>query len=445
MGISNNTLANNIIVQGLGSPDKDEVVYEGTNGYNTMTYLFDKLTKASGGSKQIQNFKWTNFTMGTIQVTSACTAAATLSGVNLIVTVADASNFRVNDVVADNNMVMGIVVSTTATTITLAPTSVAFVAATHFTSTMTAKVMGDASQKTASAGKSSLVYTPNSSDALITVVRAGNTQNGDDRVKTYPMKNGKAWYSSQDQFTLMDFGRTKEKLAAFSVQVENVNGGNTNMTAGLRWSIYNKGGTATIGAGAWTELNVQNHISAMVEKKAGGRGRRYLVAAGNRWIANFQANISKQYVLTAGTSSIFKELGATKGLNIWNYAFGGAELEIIPWAMLDDPYLWSGNNTTVPGMTGGKWSNSAWFLDMSDLPTIGGGTKPIVQQRHVGDKEIYTTYLNGLGTDISDEEIIAADGRDTIVSDVDSRSLQILSRFGWNMEGVGLGIMEPQS
>lgn len=118
MPISSNTLANNIIVQGLGKPNKEEVVYEGTNGYNTFTYLTEKLNKAAGGSKQIGNFKWTVYTQGTMQVTSACTAAATASGLDLVVNVADASNFRINDVVGDNSPILGIVKSTTPTTIT---------------------------------------------------------------------------------------------------------------------------------------------------------------------------------------------------------------------------------------------------------------------------------------------------------------------------------------
>ncbi|NBX51367.1 hypothetical protein EBT25_15935, partial [bacterium] len=125
------------------------MVYAQDYGYNVLTQLTSKLS-ASISSPQP---KVEISALGNLSVYSRVAAASTTptgyaTGEALQVTLDDASNFRVGDIIADNNMVQGIIVdkpSGGGNLIIVKRVSTTFATATHFLAGSMAKVLFDSS------------------------------------------------------------------------------------------------------------------------------------------------------------------------------------------------------------------------------------------------------------------------------------------------------------
>ena len=150
--ITNLPLSQSLLLKGLSLPNKMAMVYAQDYGYNVLTQLTSKLASSISTPQSKVEIS----SLGNLGVFSKIVANGTAVGSGaLFVAVVDSSKFRIGDIVADGNMVQGIVtnVDLSGNAIVVAPHSVSsFVAGTHFLAGQNAKRFFDAS-----ANRSSMV------------------------------------------------------------------------------------------------------------------------------------------------------------------------------------------------------------------------------------------------------------------------------------------------
>ncbi len=183
--ITNLPLSQSLLLKGLSLPNKMAMVYAQDYGYNVLTQLTSKLAS----SISTPQAKVEISSLGNLGVYSKIVANGTAIGSGALnVPVVDATKFRIGDIVADGNMVQGIVtnVDLSLGAIVVAPHSVSsFVAGTHFLAGQNAKRFFDASANRSSVGKSTLNYTPDTDFALTAVTRESSHQSRRDRISSF--------------------------------------------------------------------------------------------------------------------------------------------------------------------------------------------------------------------------------------------------------------------
>ena len=152
--ISNLPLSQSLLLKGLSLPNKMAMVYSQDYGYNVLTQLTSKLASSISTPQSKVEIS----SLGNLGVYSKITAnGSAVTGTNLMsVPVADSSKFRVGDIVADGNLVQGLVtdVDIPGNKLFVAPHSVsALTAGTHFLGNTQAKRFFDASGNRSSVGK----------------------------------------------------------------------------------------------------------------------------------------------------------------------------------------------------------------------------------------------------------------------------------------------------
>lgn len=367
--------------------------------------------------------------------------------VDLPFLVVDASKFRIGDIVADGNLVQGIVtgVNQAGNILTLSPHSVAsLTAGTHFLANQQAKRFFDASANRSSTGKSTLNYTPDTDFALTSVTRESSHQSRRDRTASFVKWNGDFWWRSYDDLTLKAFAKQLEYKYAFSERaIKTGPYGEYFTTGGLRWSIINNGGTYLSLTSELTQSVFNDFLEQMVRVSAEG-GRKLVALMGSAALARLQT-ILGNYILYAGAQNTFGGTSVT-GLNVMKYAYAGIEIEFVRWALLDDE-MFRGELSLINGKP--KMSNSIYFIDLTPIPAAdGSGTIAALQKYHFNQDELLANYVPGMiGLESSDPSTIKASlsGGQLVslgTSDVDGVDFHILSDCGLYCVADKMGLIE---
>ena len=438
--ISNLPLSQSLLLKGLSLPNKMAMVYSQDYGYNVLTQLSTKLAP----SISTPQAKVEVSSLGNLGVFSKVNVAInTTSGV---VGLTDVSKFRVGDIVADANMVQGLVtdVNYGANTITLAPHSVSAWASGNFAVNHNAKRFFDASPNRSSFGKTTLNYTPDTDFALTAVSRESSHQSRRDRISSFVKWNGDFWWRSYDDLTLKAFAKQLEYKYAFSERaIKNGPYGEYYTTGGLRWSIINNGGSYLSLTSELTQTVFNDFLEQMVRVSAEG-GRKLVALMGSAAMARLQT-ILGDYIKYAGTANTFGGTSVT-GLNVMKYAYAGLEIEFVRWALLDDE-MFRSELSTINGKP--RMSNSIYFIDMTAVPAAdGSGSISALQKYHFNSDELIANYVPGMiGLESSDASSVkAAIAGSTVASlgtsDVDGVDFHILSDCGLYCVADKMGLIE---
>lgn len=438
--ISNLPLSQSLLLKGLSLPNKMAMVYSQDYGYNVLTQLSTKLAP----SISTPQAKVEVSSLGNLGVFSKVNVAInTTTGV---VGLTDVSKFRVGDIVADANMVQGLVtdVNYGANTITLAPHSVSAWASGNFAVNHNAKRFFDASPNRSSFGKTTLNYTPDTDFALTAVSRESSHQSRRDRIASFVKWNGDFWWRSYDDLTLKAFAKQLEYKYAFSERaIKNGPYGEYYTTGGLRWSIINNGGSYLSLTSELTQTVFNDFLEQMVRVSAEG-GRKLVALMGSAAMARLQT-ILGDYIKYAGTANTFGGTSVT-GLNVMKYAYAGLEIEFVRWALLDDE-MFRSELSTINGKP--RMSNSIYFIDMTAVPAAdGSGSISALQKYHFNSDELIANYVPGMiGLESSDASSVkAAIAGSTVASlgtsDVDGVDFHILSDCGLYCVADKMGLIE---
>ena len=383
--ISNLPISQSLLLKGLSLPNKMAMVYSQDYGYNVLTQLTSKLASSiSTPQSKVEISSLGNLGVYSKIVTNGSAAGSGM----LLVPVSDASKFRISDIVADGNLVQGIVVSVdnAANALTIAPHSVtSLTSGTHFLAGQQAKRFFDASANRSSTGKSTLNYTPDTDFALTAVTRESSHQSRRDRTASFVKWNGDFWWRSYDDLTLKAFAKQLEYKYAFSERsIKQGPYGEYYTTGGLRWSIINNGGTYLPLTSELTQVVFNDFLEQMVRVSAEG-GRKLVALMGSAAMARLQT-ILGDYIKYAGTANTFGGASVT-GLNVMKYAYAGLEIEFVRWSLLDDE-MFRSELSTINGKP--KMSSSIYFLDMTSVPAAdGSGTLSALQKYHFNSDECF--------------------------------------------------------
>lgn len=434
-----------LLLKSLSLPNKMKMVYASDYGYNILTQLSAKL----GPSISTSQAKVEVAALGNLSVYSRVTAASTASGANLIVTVADNSNFRVNDLVADSNMIQGRVVSKGANTLTLSPHSAStWSTTTHFTSGMVAKRFFDVSSSKGSAGKTTLNYTPDLDYAYTSITRESSHQARRDRIASFVNWNNGYWWRSWDDLTLKAFAKQVEFKYAFSERKDLTGAdGQYYSTGGVRDSIINRGGKYMQLSSLMTQNDFNDMLSEMARTTAYG-GRNLVALMGTDALGRLQMLLGDKYIQWAGNQSTFGGV-SVDGIDIYNYSYLGLKISFVRWALLDDP-MFQSELSTVTGKP--KQSSSIYFLDMTPVPAAdGSGSINPIQKYHFNNDELIANYVPGMigleSSDASSVKKALADGTMASLgtSDMDGVDFHILSDCGIYCIPDKMGLIELAS
>ncbi len=336
--VTNLDLNQSLLLRGLSLPNKMAMVYAQDYGYNVLTQLTSKLSSSISSPQPKVEIS----ALGNLSVYSRVSAASTTPtgyavGEALQVTLDDASNFRIGDIIADNNMVQGIIVdkpSGGGNLIVIKRVSTTFATATHFLSGSMAKVLFDSSANRYSNGKTPLNFVPQTDYTYTAITRESSSQARRDRASSFVKWQGDFWYRSYDDLTLRKFSKSLEFKYAFSERAI-ISGpqGESYTTAGLRWSIINNGGTYLPLTAELTQTVFNDFLETLVRKTA-DNGRKMVAMMGSAAMARLQTVLG-DYIKYAGSNNTFGGI-SVDGLNVMTYAYAGISIDFVRWALLDD-------------------------------------------------------------------------------------------------------------
>jgi hypothetical protein len=446
--VTNLDLNQSLLLRGLSLPNKMAMVYAQDYGYNVLTQLTSKLSSSISSPQPKVEIS----ALGNLSVYSRVSAASTTPtgyavGEALQVTLDDASNFRIGDIIADNNMVQGIIVdkpSGGGNLIVIKRVSTTFATATHFLSGSMAKVLFDSSANRYSNGKTPLNFVPQTDYTYTAITRESSSQARRDRASSFVKWQGDFWYRSYDDLTLRKFSKSLEFKYAFSERAI-ISGpqGESYTTAGLRWSIINNGGVYLPLTAEITQTQFNDFLETLVRKSA-ENGRNLVALMGTAMMARLQTLLSA-YIQYAGNTNTLGGV-SVEGLNVMTYSYAGIKIDFVRWALLDDD-AFKGDLSGVTGKP--RQSHSMYVLDLTPIPAAdGSGSISPLQKYHFNNDEMLAAYVPGMiglqDSNPSTLKQVIANGMSgsMATSDVDGVDFHILSDCGLYVAAERCGLVE---
>jgi hypothetical protein len=425
------------------------MVYAQDYGYNVLTQLTSKLSASISTPQPKVEIS----ALGNLSVYSRVAAAPTTptgyaTGEALLVQLDDASNFRIGDIVADSNMVQGIVVDkpggTAGNIVVVKRVSTTLATATHFQAGTICKSLFDSSANRYSGGKTPLNFVPQTDFTYTAITRESSSQARRDRTASFVKWQGDFWYRSYDDLTLRKFSKSLEFKYAFSERAV-INGpqGEAYTTAGLRWSIINNGGVYLPLTTEITQSQLNDFLETLVRKSA-ENGRNLIAMMGTAMMARLQTLLSP-YIQYAGNANTLGGV-EVEGLNIMTYSYAGIKIDFVRWALLDDD-AFKGDLSGVTGKP--RMSHSMYVLDMTPIPAAdGSGSISPLQKYHFNNDEMIAGYVPGMiglqDSNPSSVKQAIANGLtgSMSASDVDGVDFHILSDCGLYVAAERCGLIE---
>lgn len=429
-----------LYIQGMNKPVWDSLVWDASMKYGVLGQFINRTNTAAGGSKQVQDYIFYNAKLDDRGIFSQINGAPTLSGSGqLTVPVAgNPENFRLRDVVQDDTYTQGRVIGRTTNAIILEPVTVtAFNASTQFQSGTNTRVLFDASPNRCSSGKESLSWIPERDFGYVATMRDSSHQCKREQIQSEVKYMDGFWYRSWDKMTIRNWSRTYEEQAFWSERgLFHANTANEyRTTGGVRWSIMNNGGLYEALTSPITQSTFDEFLSETLIR-SGSENKESLLLLGQYALSGLQG-IIEPYIRAAGSRNTFGGAGV-KGLDVMEYARAGMKINFAQLPMFNNAKKYPAIST----ITGNnRLANTMLFLDTEMLDTFGGGGRPSIQKYHFGEKELYSAYMNGIGTDFNTGDISGA-SQSGIISDVMGREFHLAGENGLYVTAQNMGLIE---
>jgi hypothetical protein len=441
-------LANNLVAKALNERNAMDRVANISGFYETpFLWILNAINKS--GSKQVNTVKYEKNVMDNLTLATPIAGNA-LVGQNLVLTLTDANydNFRTGWVLTDDNRVQGRVVSHAPGTVTISPQGTAFVAATHFTNAMQAHSAFNLSTISNNRGTESLQYTPDTIYNYSSVTRNTAYVDNSDMLKTYPKWAGKDWFLADQILGLQQWAKDNETKHIIDVRGQvNDFDGVVNHNGGLIWSIQQRGGYYVSSPTLYNMSALQDQIFQL-KINNGNKPLDLVCMLGAAAMKNIQLELGlrAQY---AGTNNLF---GGSKveGDNITQYKLLDTNIRFVPAPFLDNPLGVFNATSSLAGANGtSRGSNSAFLIDIHDVPNMDGGTQPCIELFHFGREFTYGVQ-KGMGgmMDIGGSMPSDIDSAtpEMVISDISGTSFHTMGQNGIDIVSAkGMSFFEPQS
>lgn len=446
--ISPAPFTDNFVLNGLNSPQKTQMVYDLSGGYNVLMTLTDIINKQKSTEVVALDAKYEKPVLGKSGITAQIASTAQ-AGLNLTVNFSDPTFqlFRVGNNIFDVSRNQGRVVSTAPGTLVIEPTAktATLTTGTQFVAGGLAKDGWDVSVNRGSTGKTSLFENPAYDYNYTSIMRDSQTLFRRDMVSSYPMFKGKYWYTAQDEMMVRRWARGYEYKSWFSWrgQAAASGGGTKNENGGLEWAIKNRGGVVATLANNPTKLDFENFIMDVKNRQTSGNVELTLLM-GSGALRNIQTNFTQNFIQYAGNTNTFGGV-SVQGLDVKKYNIAGVSCNFIECPLFNDEQIFP-EASTIGGVIGTKMSNTIVAIDQSAYPVIGGGMAPAIEKIHFGSKEIIYGYTPGIiGVDGSNPSNIEQSGYLFSAGDKDSYTLNIYSDCGIDVVARNMGWLELAS
>lgn len=445
---TNLSMANSLVSKALNERNAMNRVANISGFYATpFLWILNAINKT--GSKQVNTVKYEKNVMDNLSLATTIAGNA-LVGNNLVLTLTDANYdlFRIGWILVDDNRVQGRVVSHAPGTVTITPQSTAFVAATHFTAAMSARSAFNLSAISQNRGTEKLTYTPDTIYNYSSVTRNTAYVDNSDMLKTYPQWQGKDWYFADQIIGLQQWASDNETKHIIDVrgQVTDFDG-TVNHNGGLIWSIQNRGGYYVPSPTLYNMAALQDQIYNL-KIQSGNKPLDLVCMLGSAAMKNIQLELGlrAQY---AGTNNTF---GGSKveGDNISMYKLLDTNIRFVPAPFLDNPLGVFGATSSLAGANGtSRGANSAFLIDIHDVPNMDGGTQPSIELFHFGREFTYGVQ-KGMGgmVDIGGAlpSNIDSASPEAISSDISGSAFHMSGQNGIDIVSAkAMSFFEPQS
>lgn len=448
--LSNQDFSRNLLLNQLDLPDKSQLVYDYSNGYNVVDFLVTRNAKP----RQIDGLDgvFQKPIMGISQVIAQVASTVLVSATKLKVNFVDPTYdlFRLTETVGDGTAAqnMGRVIEHQPGYIVIecAPPITAWNTAIHFVTGTYATVLFQSSANRGSVGMESLYEYPDYVQNQTSITRGSVELFRRDFSKTYVTYKGDYWAAAQDEMTINRYAREAEFRSLWSEygQITNSSlGGTVNYSMGLKAAIRDpqRGGIYTPLVSAMTQDDFENWIGQVADKQS--KQHTNLTIICGRGALGLIQNFIAPYIQFGGSSNTF---GGTKvhGIDAYTYSFNGITCDFIMAPALNDTERFP-QITTVPGL-GGKTrlQYTMIALDMGNYEAVGGGSLPAMEKVYFGDKEIYYEYMRGVAMDgmFKTQGAGMASGNIGPVNDRDGISFQIYSDCAYDFMANRMGWLE---
>jgi len=449
--ISPLSLETNLISRRLTDRNDFSAVHDLSGGYSKLMSLINILNKESG-PKSINTEQYEKSFIVNDYVIAMIGSAPVQVGNTVVVGLADSTynNFREWDLVTGaNTEIQGIVVSSSAGTVTLEPapggTTIAqmlseFVANTYL------KVYGSAHPLRNSTGRKPLYIFPDVDYNLTQVVRESNYLSRRDRGKTRVMYDGEMWWGGQQKEAVDRLLKNMENMALMGRRGQStVNGEVVNQAGGIEWAIKERpiGQVVHYALPTLPSLNTFEKFLADVDDRRVRKGPKFLLM-GKGILSYIQNNFTQGFIENAGKLNTFGGEDVS-GLNIMQYHVAGLEYYFMELPLLNDPFYFP-EQSILSNALYRKKQYTAYCLDLDPIPVRGGsGTAPAIEKVYWGDSEYYECFVPGIDSSpssgITNEQIMEMSVNRT-ATDVDNSSYHVLTECAHDMIGQFSGMIE---
>lgn len=444
--ISNLNFQDNLVLNALNSPDKTQLVYDFSNGYNVLDMLMSKMRGKTATQVTGLDGLISKPIMGKSRIIAQVASTSLVGDKLKVVFVSPNANFRIKDTVIDSsvNQTMGRVITSTADYIVLEKIERAWSTGTDFLAGTYAFVGWDASGNRGSGGKSSLYEYPQYVDNQTAILRETVEIFRRDMSKTYATFQGDFWYTAQDQLTVRRFARQQEQRDFFS-KFGTISGssveGNVNFNGGLKWAITDpvRGGVYKPLTNVMTQGDFEDFIGQISDRKATTSNTIPLLV-GRSALRQLQS-FTSDFIKYAGKSNTFGG-ESVKGLDVYEYSVAGTNCKFIMAPILNDVDAYP-QTSSIAGINGTRMQNTMIALDDSDFDAVGGGSLPAMERIYFGEEEYIYGYIPGLiGKGGTDPSNVLRSGTMSMADDKDGVSLQMYTDSGIDVIGQRMGWME---
>lgn len=393
--ITNNSVYGSVLARNLQVPSPMEVIADVSGMYNDpLFYIIAALNK--GKSKQWDYEKYETSQMGNRSIVETVTAVAQ-SGNNLVITYVPSSAgvdpFRTNWIVLDANLTSGRVISHTLGQLTIEPNGTALSSATDFQAGTFVKNGWNASTNRESVKTEDLTYVPDTDYNFAAVSRNTKYIDLEDKIKTRPQILGNDIWYGQEKWGIQDWVKqlSLRWLIDKRAQVAGYDGQRNN-NGGIFWSITNRGGFVDPANAPFALSDLQNYIEVLRGKDA-TPNLNIALFGGLQVLAELQKNIGSD-IKYAGDQNTFGG-NTVKGINVKKYEYLDCSISFMPMPEFNNPQgVFSDPASYNPGTTVGQ--NSAILINTNEIPDANGGSVPVIEMFHRGDRPVYYKHIPGM-------------------------------------------------
>lgn len=434
----------------MSKPDYQRRVYSSpASRYDQFKMVVDRMNNYNSERTDNPKYFWA-VSPPAQKALKAAVNSTVLGNGNLEVTLnipSGGTNFyRLTEVLQDNNYAKGVVVNKTTSTVELQKIDgTAWNASTQFVANTTLKIIGNAQIYGGSRSMETLNYTTTEDYNYHQIKRESHTiVRRDLNKKTwYTNRNGKYWSDFDLQKVNERYLKSEMYTAYYGER--NIIGTENDLNAryfsdGVRNKVITKNSDLYMPlSNQLSESLLQDFLSTF---KTRTKLNNVMAFVGSEFRANFQANISKQYLLTAGNTNTFGGVDVS-GLDVMVYDFNGIKMAMIEWDLFNDPI----NNDNISTITGKpKEQSSAFFMSPEMImDSTGKGMLPPVVPKHLGPNRCLAGFIKGF----VESESITPDMFDnalnlggTFASDVDAVTYGVYGDNSYLIEPQNMGIIE---